>query len=115
MLGNDVHSVFGEEFGSQSAELLIRALPLPWSRPPPRSTLLLARFVVSIPFLCSPWPVPRVARFGLVFGATKVAMPLLWRDLRRDQGGAVIGCVGCEEKGSLPFDREWTREIRSGS
>jgi hypothetical protein len=77
MIGNAVHSVFGEEFGSRSVELLIGALPLPWSRPPPRSTLLLARFVVSIPFLCSPWPVPLVARFGLVFGATRVAMPLL--------------------------------------
>jgi hypothetical protein len=115
VLGDVVHRVFGEEFGSRSAGLLIGALPLPWSRPPPRSTLLLARFVVSIPFLCSPWPIPRVARFGLVFGATWVAMPLLWQDLRRDQGGAVVGCVGYEENGSLPFDCERTWEIRSES
>jgi hypothetical protein len=98
-----------------SLELLAEHVTPPSGRPPPWTTLLLARFVVSSPFLCSPGHVPRFARFGLVFEATRVAMPLLRRDLRRGRGGAVVGCVGCVEKSSLPFDCERTREIRSES
>jgi hypothetical protein len=60
-----------------SLKLLAEHVTPPSGRPPPWTTLLLARFVVSSPFLCSPGHVPHFACFGLVFEATRVAMPLL--------------------------------------
>jgi hypothetical protein len=79
----------------------------PQCRPPPWSTLLLARFAVSIPFMCSPWPVPRVAGIGLVFGARQVwqchppARPPPRPGLRRRSGFS----VGEDVSGSLDLGR----------